>query len=193
MGFTKANAELFDAWAKYPSARQHLMDFVDSIRRPALDALRAELAAAAAKDPACPTSADVATRGKTKKRAVVPRMGKILVGFSVPEGTPERLWIGLWGWEEPHFIVEIPYPAEGSDPAARAAAVEALLEAGFDSWRDRLLTRYLALDSVVLDAPDLQERTLDFAKASFAAIASSGVLSLASQTVEDEDDADDVT
>jgi hypothetical protein len=193
MGFTKANAELFQAWAKYPYARQHLMDFVDSIRRPALDALRTELVSAAARDPACPTSAEVATRGKTKKRAVVPRMGKILVGFSVPEGTPERLWVGLWGWEEPHFIVEVPYPAEGSDPAARAAAVEALLEAGFDSWRDRLLTRYLALDPHVLDAPDLQERVLHFAKDSFASIASSGVLSLASQAVEDEDEAADVS
>ncbi len=118
---------------------------------------------------------------------------RILVGFSVPEGTPERLWIGLWGWDEPHFIVEIPYPAEGSDPAARAEAVEALLQDGFQSWRDRILTRYLALDRAVLNAPDLAERTLDFAKASFAVIASSGVLSLAPQAVEDEDDADDVT
>jgi hypothetical protein len=193
MGFTKANAELFQAWAKYPYARKHLMDFVDSIRRPALDALRAELASAGRADPACPTIAVVATRGKTKKRAVVPRMGKILVGFSVPEGTPERLWIGLWGWEEPHFIVEIPYPAEGSDPAARTASIEALMNAGFESWRDRLLTRYLALDSGLLDAPDLQERVLDFAKSSFALIASSGVLSLASQAIEDEDEVADVT
>ena len=135
----------------------------------------------------------MATRGKVKKRAVVPRFGKILVGFSVPEGTAERLWIGLWGWDEPHFIVELPYPAEGSDPAARAAAVEALLQGGFDSWRDRLLTRYLALDSDVLAAPDLQERVLRFARASFAAIAASGVLSLAAEAVEDEDESADVT
>ena len=34
MGFTRPDTDLFRAWAKYKQARKHMIDFVDTLRRP---------------------------------------------------------------------------------------------------------------------------------------------------------------
>jgi len=81
-------------------------------------------------------------------------------------------------------MVELPYPAAEGGPRRRNAAVGALLDAGFESWRDKILGRYLRLDQGILSSPDLQERVLDFTRESFRLIASSGVFALASEALE---------
>lgn len=183
MGFTEANEQLFKAWAAYPDARNHLVDFVDTLRRASLEALNRELGAAAGSDPTLPRAATEVSFGKSG-RVVSPRFGKIVVGYQIPADRPgERLWIGLWGWSEPRFMVEVPYPAQSADLERRAETIEALLTAGFESWRDRLLTRYLTLDEYLLSSPALETSVLDFAAESFGILARSGVFDLASVPV----------
>ena len=82
MGFTKANTELFQAWANYPAARQHLTEFLDTMRRALVDELRAALVGP---DAPRETAADFATQGK---RVVVAQLGKVFVGFRVPQAGP---------------------------------------------------------------------------------------------------------
>ena len=84
MGFTKANPELFQAWANYPVARQHLVEFLDTMRRGLLDELRAVLVGPDAPPQA---AADFATKGKSE-RGVVTQLGEVFVGFRVPAGGP---------------------------------------------------------------------------------------------------------
>lgn len=172
----------------YPYARAHLVDLVDTLRRAALESLNRELAAAAAADPALPATASEATFGKGA-RAVTPRFGKVVVGYQVPAELPgERLWMGVWGWGEPRCVVELPYPAvQGGEGERRAAAVAALREAGFESWRDKILSRYLPLGEEILSSPDLARRVLSFAGESFRFVAESGVYALASEAPELEE------
>lgn len=107
------------------------------------------------------------------------------------EATHATVWAGLWGWREPRFIVELPYPAAAGDAEVRARAVPTLLEAGFESWRDKLLTRYLPLAPEMLTAPDLEERVVRFANESFNVVARSGILDLAATVVVEADDDDE--
>ena len=185
MGFTKANPELFQAWANYPAARQHLVEFLDTMRRALLDRLRTALA-----EDGIPREAAAGffTRGKVK-RTVVPKLGSVLVGFRVPAARRERLWAGLWGWGDPRFVVMIPYPAYmDTDRERAAAAVASLLAADFTNSKDRWLRRYLPLTPERLATADLQEQVLDFARESFASIARSGVLQLASSAAAPADE-----
>jgi hypothetical protein len=185
MGFTGADDELFKAWAKFPNARAHLTDFVDTLRRRAFETLILELTSAAESDQALPHTAKEVTAGKAGS-VVRSRFGKIVIPYQVPADRPgERLWIGLWGHSKPRFMVEIPWPAD-SDPVRQARVVEYLLAAGFESWKDRQLTRYLPLDDALLSSQDLEERVLSFVGESFRIIAQSGVLALASEPLEPE-------
>ena len=104
MGFTKANPELFQAWAHYPLA-QHLVEFLDTMRRALLDELSAVLVGPDAPPQA---AADFATKGK---RVVVTQLGTVWVGFRVPAGGPERLWVTLWCGErgEVYLNVDVAY------------------------------------------------------------------------------------
>ena len=190
MGFTQPDVALFRAWAQYVYARGHMVDFVDSVRRPLLDALHHALAATAdGRQPA--ELAAFRTRGKKAQRVVVPRFGKVVVGFRVPAHGPERFWAGLWGWAEPRFMVEIPYPKPDAGRAdARAAALAALHDAGFESWRNRILTRYLPLTDELLRSRELEDTVVDFARASFGSIVESGVLGLAAEPLPETEDDD---
>jgi predicted RNase H-like nuclease len=182
MGFTRPNPSHFDAWAQFPAARDHLIDFVDAVRRPLLASLQHALGETYGPPE---QRASFTTRGKVR-RAVVPRLGKILVGFRIPSGGPERITAGVWGWGEPRFIVELPFP-RGDAPEA-AAAVAAVMEDGFESWRDRVLTRYLPLDHDLLAAPDLQERVVAFSAEAFGAIVRSDILALEPSAPPPEED-----
>jgi len=175
MGFTKANDELFRAWANYPIARQHLMEFMDTMRRALLDELRIALVGP---DGPGQAAAEFATRGKSE-RAVVPRLGKVLVGFRVPADGPERLWVGVWGWGELYFFVDVSYPVATEGGAERRSkAVESLVDGGFTNVRDRSLTRETELTAELLAENELQVKMLDFARESFAMIKQSGVFEL---------------
>lgn len=186
MGFTQSNPDKFRAWADYPAARNHVSDFVDSVRRPLLASLQHALGP----DLGAPDQrASFSTRGKVQ-RAVTTRLGKILVGFRIPATGPERLTAGVWGWGEPRFIVEIPFPRLDVDPEKRNAAVGSLLERGFESWRDRILTNYLSLNDDLLQSAELEDRVVTFAGECFAAIALSGILDLEPTTpIPDEEEA----
>jgi hypothetical protein len=173
MGFTKANNELFQAWANYPAARQHLTEFLDTMRRALLDELRAALVG-----PGAPgeTAADFATRGK---RVVVTQLGKVSVVFRVPAGGPERMWVGVWGGPgQLYFFVDVGYPvATETDAEQRSKAVETLRGHGFKGVEDG--SRELELTPELLAGGDLQLKVLDFAKESFAILKQSGVFELA--------------
>lgn len=191
MGFTKANMELFRAWANYPIARQHLTEFLDTMRRALLDELRAALGGS---DAVVQAAADFATRGKSE-RVVVSQLGKVSVVFRVPAGGPESLWVGLWGWgDELYFFVEVGYPvATETDAELCSNAVEILRGHGFTSHRGRSLSRELELTPELLANGDLQPKVLGFAKQSFAVLGQSRVFELgASAAIPMGDEATDV-
>ena len=73
MGFTKAKPELFQAWANYPIARQHLVEFLDTMRRALLDELRAVLVGPDA--PPQAAAAGFATKGLGARRRCAARKG----------------------------------------------------------------------------------------------------------------------
>ncbi|MGA9762622.1 MAG: PD-(D/E)XK nuclease family protein [Gaiellaceae bacterium] len=175
MGFTQPDQNLFNAWAQYISARQHMIDFLGHLREPLLGALREKLAAAN-RDAKHESLASFKTYGKGK-RTITPRLGKVVIEFRVPADKDVRLWSGVWGWDEPRFFVELPFPKAGSEDKAKEA-ISLLKQCGFESWRDRLLTAYLPLTGELLSAPDLEERVVDFARGSFRQIVSSGILQL---------------
>ncbi len=190
MGFTRPKSELFRAWADYPASRAHLVDFVDSVRLPLLDALR--LVLTGDPDPDSPvrlSAADFATRGKAQK-AVTPRLGTIRLDFRIPAGSSdERLTAGLWGWGDPRFMVAVPFPSNTVDIGRRAVAVSALMLHGFDNWKDRWLTRYLPLSRALLgDADKLTGGVVQFASKSFAIVAQSGILALEPATPSSDDE-----
>lgn len=192
MGFTKANPELFQAWANYPVARQHLVEFLDTMRRALLDELRAVLVGPDA--PPQAAAPGFATKG-TSERGVVAPLGKVYVGFQVPAGGPERLWAGLWGGDgELYFNIDVAYlVATVKDAEQWSKAVETLRDHGFENVRDSDLSRDLKLTPELLAEDELQQKVLDFAKESFALLKQSGVFELgAPAAVPMDDEATDV-
>jgi hypothetical protein len=92
MGFTNAKPELFEAWARFPDARGHMIDFVDSIREALLDALREELLRPGNGTMARQELAGFAGRGRKQDRVISPALGKVVAGFKVPAGVrPNKL------------------------------------------------------------------------------------------------------
>lgn len=178
MGFTQPDMDLFGAWAQYAEARQHMVDFIDAVRRPVLGALRDELASGESNVRAREALADFMTYGKIK-RVVAPRLGKVVIEFKIPADGQIRLSAGVWGWGDPRFFVDLPFPKMDDKSERARAAVTALKKSGFESWRDRVLTRYLPLDAELLGASDLEEQIVDFAQETFRHIVVSGVLDLA--------------
>lgn len=173
MGFTAADPDLFTAWSKYVDARTHMVDFVDSVRLRLLDELRESLTEQPDRpnDPAA--RADFVTIGKVGK-VVTPRLGKVLIRFRLPAGGQERLWAGMWGWGDPRFFVETAHPGEPT------AAVKHLHAGGFESWNNKLLTRYLPLDRAMLENPTvLRDNVIGFSRSSFDAIVKSRILDVA--------------
>jgi hypothetical protein len=174
MGFTKANKELFQAWANYSAARRHITGFLDTMSRALLDELRAALVGP---DAPAETAASFATRGK---RVVVAQLEWVGVGFQIPADGPERLSVGVWPDSgELYFSVDIGYPGmTETDAEQRARAVETLLDHGFESTPDVSVWRQLKLTPELLADDDLQLKVLNFAKESFAALKQSGIFEL---------------
>lgn len=112
MGFTKADLNLFHAWGAAVTARSHAEDFVEAVRHPIRDEvarLVIERGLQSDPDKACAFE----TRGRVK-RAVFPQLGKMLFRLQVPSGaTPARIQAGLWGYGDPRFVVETPFPKRG--------------------------------------------------------------------------------
>jgi hypothetical protein len=186
MGFTRADAELFRAWAQFPRAQPHLVDFVDSLRRALLEVINHELAARAAGDSSLPADAQEVRSGRAG-RVVTPRHGKIAVGYQIPAALQgERLRVGLWGWYDPRVLVEIPWPSDHQGIVHRADVIAMLREAGFESWRDKQLTRYLPLTDDLLTCANLTDRVIEFVAESVRVLASSGVFALVSDALEAE-------
>ena len=173
MGFTQPDPDLFAAWGASVPARNHMIDFLDTLWMPMLDSLRDALAEDGEAVPH-ESVAGVVTKGQAKK-AVHPYLGKVLVRFQVPASGPEWIWAGMWGWEDPRFVVEVAYPTGGG---AAARAVTVMRRAGFESWRDRVLSRYLPLDANALARETLNDDVLAFAADSFHVIVRSGLLTL---------------
>lgn len=173
MGFTQPQTDLFWEWSRYKDARKHVMDFVNAVRTPLLEALEDVLGTSA---PNGVLVAAVVTRGQSKV-AVVPHISKIFVRFRVPATGPERLYAGVYGYGTPRFFVEVPYPRDPVSSAPVASVAAELRRHGFVSWRDQVLSRFLPLDEALVQA-GLEEQVLKFAQESFALIADSGVLEL---------------
>jgi len=173
MGFTRADGDLLMAWAKAAPGRSHAEEFVDSLRLPLLDVLRAALVAGAlASDPM--EAADSFTRGQSAQRAVFLRLGKVQAQFRVPASGPVKVKAGLWGWGDLNFAVEVAYPV---GPRAGEIAAQ-LRDAGFRSWKDSLMERFLLLTPELLANDLLQERVLEFSAKTFQSLVASGLLDL---------------
>lgn len=173
MGFTQADPSLFKTWAGYYDARRHMIDFMNHVREPLLEALRNALG------PQLPPTerSHLASFMRPGKVVVVKTsLGKVVVRFRVPADGPERFSAGLRGWGEPRFVVEVPFPKSGT-PRERAAIAK-LQELGFENWREKdvSLLRYLPLDDALIRSDQLERRVLDFAYESFRMIDGSGVL-----------------
>ena len=185
MGFTSPQASLFQAWSQYPQARKHIVDFINTVREPLEQALSAAIAAAPGEKP----RPRLVTRGKSKV-AVAKYLGKILVRFDLGPPGPEWIQAGVWGWGEPRFFVELPYPKGGGSSEAAAEVTAALREQGFESWKEQILSCYLPLDDALLQATDIEDHVLRFASRCFEQIATSGILELESTAVEELLEAD---
>jgi hypothetical protein len=192
MGFTKPDMGLFEAWAKFPIARDHMIDFVASIQHALLDALR--LALADAEYTAAPDQplATLARRGKRKDNTVAPRLGKVSVNFHVLGSKEPRVRVGMWGWGEPNFTVEVPYPAADVPHEDRDRSLAVLRAGNFENWqeRDQVLWRHLRIDDALVRSGELETRVLTFARSSFESIARSGIFDLKAAAVPEEDDED---
>jgi hypothetical protein len=177
MGFTQADPGLFKTWAGYYDARKHMVDFMNHMREPLLEALRESLGPGLSSDERHHLAA-YRRPGKARIVVVKPRLGKVPVRFRVPADGPERISTGLWGWGEPRFVVEVPYPNVGTSGAD--AAISKLLGRGFENWRDRnqVLWRYLPLDDTLIQSAGLENRVLEFAHKSFKMLVASGFLDL---------------
>ena len=112
------------------------------------------------------------------------------VGFRVPAGGPERLWVGLWGGDGAlYFNVDVTYLVTTvTDPEQWSKAVETLRGHGFENVRDSDLSRDLELTPELLAEDELQQKVLDFAKESFALLKQSGVFELAAPAAVPIDD-----
>jgi hypothetical protein len=173
MGFTQPDTDLFRSWAKYRRARDHMIDFVDSLRRPLLEAFRDALQQ---DSPSVPRTdlADFSSRGTKTPRVVVPTLGKVGIGFKIPSSGPERVWAGMHhGQGEPLFAIEfrVPQTPASAGPAATLTA------AGFWTWKDWMGTQLKLPDELLL-SPQLQQTVIEFSGARFQKIASSRVLEL---------------
>ncbi len=153
MGFTQPQADLFREWSRYPDARKHIFDFVNSVRLPLLEVLRNVLGTSAVSSP---DAATFATTGQSKV-AVVTHISKIFVRFRVPANGPERIYAGVYGYGNPRFFVEVPYPRDPMSSVPVPSVVADLKKDGFVNWRDRVLSRFLPLDEQVLEAGRLEE------------------------------------
>jgi len=184
MGFTRPDIDLFRAWAKYGPARQHMIDFVDTLRRPLLEVLRDALAVT---QPGVGRAdlADFVSRGTKTPRVVVPRLGHVAVGFRIPASGPERLQAGMHhGHGEPGFVIDVHAP----DTPARTPAFNKLSPNGFWEW-PKGVGSDLSLTNELLLSADLQEKVIEFSRTRFQMIADSGILALQPAAVpQDEDD-----
>ena len=177
MGFTQADPSLFKTWAGYYDARKHMVDFMNHMREPLLEALREALGPELSQDERHHLAA-YRRPGKAKIVVVKPRLGKVPVRFRVPADGQERISTGLWGWGEPRFVVEVPYPKAGT--SGELAAITKLLGQGFENWRDKdqVLWRYFSLDDELIQSDELESRVLEFAHESFKTLVASGFLDL---------------
>jgi hypothetical protein len=177
MGFTQADPGLFKTWAGYYDARKHMIDFMNHVREPLLEALREALGPGLPADERHHLAA-YRRPGKAKIVVVKPRLGKVPVRFRVPADGPERISTGLWGWGEPRFVVEVPYPRSGT--RRERVAITSLLGLGFENWRekDQVLWRHMPLDDELIQSDELEGRVLGFAHESFEKLVASGLLDL---------------
>jgi hypothetical protein len=192
MGFTKPNAELFQAWVNYDAARRHVTEFLDTMCRALLDELRAALVGPDAPEETAVAAADFAIYGK---RIVDTKLTTAYIAFQIPAPGPERLWLGVWsdpGPGELHFSIDIGYPvATETNAEQRSKAVETLTGHGFKVVKDHSLVRDLELTPELLADDELQLKVLDFAKKSFAILKESGVFELEAPVVPMRDEATD--
>lgn len=80
MGFTQADASLFKTWAGYYDARKHMVDFMNHMREPLLEALRDALGPELSSDERHRLAA-YRRPGKAKIVVVKPRLGKVPVSL----------------------------------------------------------------------------------------------------------------
>lgn len=184
MGFTHADTDLFKAWANYVPAREHMIDFVDTVRQPLLEVLCDALAET---QPGVDRAglASFASRGTTTPRVVVPRLGTVTFSFRIPAKGPERLQAGIHhGPGEPNFFIDVLVP----DTPARTPALKKLTPKGFWAWQGGVGADLSLTDELLL-SPELQETVVEFSRTRFQMIADSGILALQPAAVpQDEED-----
>jgi predicted nuclease with RNAse H fold len=183
MGFTHADTDLFRAWAKYVPAREHVIDFVDTLRQPLLEVLCDALAET---QPGVDRAdlAGFASRGTTTPRVVVPRLGTVTFSFRIPAKGPERLQAGMHhGPGEPNFFIDVLVP----DTPARTPALDKLTPKGFWAWQGGVGADLSLTDELLL-SPELQETVVEFSRTRFQMIADSGILALQPAAVPQDED-----
>jgi len=181
MGFTQADPELFDAFARARLATLHMEEFLRALETPLLQALRAALGGAD----------DVASfywkRGGRFSRT---KWGRMDIPFRVPAGGPARVRAGLLGWKAPAAFYVEPNPGHvwvRRRPDARDV-VRFLVARGFDR---EYLRAYLRLEADVVRAADLEERVVGWARDRFGDVVASGILDLPYGGALDEDETEE--
>ena len=116
---------------KYVHAREHMIDFVVTLRRLLLEVLR-DAPAVTQPDVDRDELADFAPRGTKTPRVVVPRLGTVTVGFRIPVSAPERLQAGMsTAGSERHLRSRSTIEVHTSDTPARTPALDKLSPDGF--------------------------------------------------------------
>jgi hypothetical protein len=90
MGFTRAEPELFDAWALMRQARDHVAEFVEAVRWPILDALRDALGGSEA-------AADFYRSRGGRPLLAQGGWGQSDMPLRVPADGPARVRAGMFG------------------------------------------------------------------------------------------------
>jgi hypothetical protein len=173
MGFTRADPELFKAFATMRTTLQHTDQFVAGLQMPLWEALIDAL------------GGDVLAASLYKGRGGRPvisrsRNGVTDIPFRIPPDGPPRVRAGLFARNPPTRFYVAPHAGRrwvarrGRLTQNAQAAIRHLVDRGF---RDSDLHIFLELDDGLLTSPDLERRVVEWAHARFVDIAESGILS----------------
>ena len=173
MGFTQADPGLFKTWAGYYDARKHMIDFMNHVREPLLDALRE------ARGPGLQPSdrSGLAAFAKPGKIVVVrTSLGKVSVRFRVPaDGRTNRRVFGVGvnrvSWSKRPSLRRTPRSA----PRSRGS-----LSSASRTGETRIRFFGVTCDSRtgLIRSDNLETRVVEFAHSSFEKLVASGFLDL---------------
>lgn len=150
MGFTTPDADLLVAWTKARRAEAHVVLLVDALEETARGI---ELRLGSGGEHEATQPFKTAASG----RRIHVTGGDARFGLRIPRGGPERIRLGLRGWQPPlRAMLAVRAAKDGDDPAfARRAS---LLANGYEERAgSRFLVKYREISETEMSDPDLPE------------------------------------